>query len=830
MPQILIIEDSPDTAAIIEAVLSKSGFSFHTANTGRKALELLRLKKVKPDLVLLDIQLPDLSGYEVCEELQADEDWALIPVVFLTGSEQRESRLRAFQLGAVGFLTKPIIADYLLEQVRKALEARQQWMESFSPLEEPAAAAPKVEQALPTVNKPSASRTQPLEERLAELSSGSRSLQLTPQHAKTGPLRPPAVQESDKALIPVSEPRPSLLRAHTTGQLPTMQAETGLVVPPAQAGQDKKIQGSFAGMVMFLVERTGKEPKLNLTPENLYDQAAVWGLNTAQLARLVAEYTGLVYLTKIEAEQVKPGVLPVPFCRKYQVVPLQLGPEQLGFALPHPYLMEVNDVILRHPKAQRMIADPSMILSLFEGGELRKKAAPSPNAPVLAPVKPEMADLMDELQTRYGSVLDEIDFSASEEDISHFELSGSSDAPMVRLVNQIIEESYRMRASDIHLEAWEDAVVVRFRIDGELKDIHVLRPVNLIQPLVGRIKIMANLNIAERRLPQDGRIVFKQFSRKGPDVDLRVATAPMNFGEKVVMRLIDKQKTTLPLESLGLSKRNLELYRTLIRSPYGMVLHVGPTGSGKSMTLYSALNEINRPELNIQTAEDPIEYTLPRINQMQVQPEIGLTFARALRSYLRQDPDVILVGEIRDRETAHIAIEAALTGHLLLSTLHTNDAPTTLTRFLEMGIEPFMISPSVLMICAQRLMRRLCEHCREPYSASEQEKQQLGLPLGTHLSLYRPGGCEKCNGEGYYGRIGVHELLVPTEKIRAALAEPGMTADKLKRIAVAEGMTTLYWDAMDKVRQGISTISEALARIQPDDFDSRPNWLKEQSW
>ncbi len=296
------------------------------------------------------------------------------------------------------------------------------------------------------------------------------------------------------------------------------------------------------------------------------------------------------------------------------------------------------------------------------------------------------------------------------------------------------------------------------------------------------------------------------------------------------MRLIDKQKSTLPLDELGLSKRNLALYRTLIHSPYGMVLHVGPTGSGKSMTLYSALNEISTPEINVMTAEDPIEYTLPRINQLQVQPEIGLTFARALRSYLRQDPDVILVGEIRDGETAHIAVEAALTGHLLLSTLHTNDAAATLTRFLEMGIEPFMISPSVVMICAQRLMRKLCPHCREPYAATNEEKRQLALPTDGRLTLYRPGGCEQCNGQGFWGRIGIHELLVPTEKIRSALSETGMTAEKLKRLAVAEGMTTLYWDAMDKVRQGISSMSEALSRIQPDEFDSRPTWLRENGW
>ena len=268
---------------------------------------------------------------------------------------------------------------------------------------------------------------------------------------------------------------------------------------------------------------------------------------------------------------------------------------------------------------------------------------------------------------------------------------GASEAsePIIRLVNQFIETAYNMGASDIHIEPWENEVVVRYRIDGDLRIMNVSAPRTLILPIVARIKIMSNLDIAERRLPQDGRISFKKFTRKPLDFDLRVAITPMQYGEKVVMRILDKQKSTMPLQKLGFSPRHLEIYRDLIKTPYGMMLHVGPTGSGKSMTLYAALHEIQRPELNIQTAEDPIEYTLPGINQMQMHREIGLTFQRALRAYLRQDPDILLVGEIRDLETAQIAIEAALTGHLLLSTMHTNDATSSVTRLIEMGIEPF---------------------------------------------------------------------------------------------------------------------------------------------
>jgi type IV pilus assembly protein PilB len=260
-----------------------------------------------------------------------------------------------------------------------------------------------------------------------------------------------------------------------------------------------------------------------------------------------------------------------------------------------------------------------------------------------------------------------------------------------------------------------------------------------------------------------------------------------------------------------------------------MVLHVGPTGSGKSMTLYAALNEIKNPTINIHTAEDPIEYTLPGINQLQVHKDIGLTFARALRSFLRLDPDVILVGEIRDRETADIAIEASLTGHLLLSTLHTNDAPSTVTRFVEMGVEPYLLSSSVLVICAQRLLRRLCKTCKEAYAPDEAQKRYVGIPEGKSITLQRPKGCEKCNGSGYKGRIGIHEVLAPDDTFRAAVNEKGVTAEQLKRIAVQKlGMTTLFWDAMEKVRQGICSLPDAAANVRQDEFDSRPKWMLEE--
>jgi len=388
--------------------------------------------------------------------------------------------------------------------------------------------------------------------------------------------------------------------------------------------------------------------------------------------------------------------------------------------------------------------------------------------------------------------------------------------PIIQLGNRIIEDAYFASASDIHIEPQEKDVIVRYRVDGLCQE-KLRLPVKVGPALVARIKIMCNLDISERRLPQDGRIVFKQYTKKNLDLDLRVSTAPLNHGEGVVLRILDKQKSTLPLTALGFTEENLKRYRECIRQPYGMILHCGPTGSGKSMTLYSALNEINSPELVIRTAEDPIEYTLAGINQMQMHRQIGLTFATALRSFLRQDPDIILVGEIRDVETAEIAVEAALTGHLLLSTLHTNDAPSAIARLTDMDIEPFMISSSILCVCAQRLMRRVCKQCKVQYDPKGREKEILEKAIGWSGAIFKhnPRGCPKCSGSGYRGRVGIHELMIVNEELIEGINRKVETAE-LKRIAVRQGMKTLHQDSLVKVREGVSTIEEAIATVPPD--------------
>ncbi len=403
-------------------------------------------------------------------------------------------------------------------------------------------------------------------------------------------------------------------------------------------------------------------------------------------------------------------------------------------------------------------------------------------------------------------------------EISASDLESEDSAPIIQLTNRIIEDAYVSGASDIHIEPMEKELLIRYRIDGLCQE-KLRLPKQVSNAMVTRLKIMCNLDIAERRLPQDGRIVFKKYTKKNMDIDLRVATGPMKDGEKVVMRILDKSKSTLPLPALGFSDENLARYRECIRQPYGMILHCGPTGSGKSMTLYSALGEVNTPDVNIQTAEDPIEYTLAGINQMQMSRAIGLTFAKALRCYLRMDPDIILVGEIRDEETAQIAVEAALTGHLLVSTLHTNDAPSTVARIGEMGVECFNISASLVCVCAQRLLRRVCKNCKQPYEPVGREKDIMEKALGAGAAAMafkaNPQGCPTCGGSGYKGRVGIHELMTNSEELTECINKEAEVA-VLKRVAMKNGMKTLHQDSMLKVKMGLTTIEEALVNVPPD--------------
>ena len=409
-------------------------------------------------------------------------------------------------------------------------------------------------------------------------------------------------------------------------------------------------------------------------------------------------------------------------------------------------------------------------------------------------------------------VLQDIDEDDPEALLSEIEetadlLDDTSDAPVIKLVNLILSQAVRDGASDIHVEPYKDQVKIRKRVDGILYD--MLAPQKHVQAkLISRIKIMAKMDIAEKRLPQDGRIEIRIADK---NIDLRVSSLPTAFGERVVMRLLDKSNVLLSLEQLGMSPRDLSLLMKLIKAPHGIILVTGPTGSGKTTSLYSALSVLNRPDVNIITVEDPIEYQINGISQVQVNAKIDLTFANGLRTIVRQDPDIILVGEIRDIETAVMAIQAALTGHLVFSTLHTNDAASAVTRLIDMGVEPFLVSSSVNAIMAQRLVRKICPHCREAYRPASEYLEQLNLPREFHDAvLYRGSGCEACLHTGYQGRVGIYELMVLSEHIKSIILTTS-DAGQIKREAMADAenpMQTLRLDGLQKVLNGVTTLEE----------------------
>jgi type IV pilus assembly protein PilB len=400
--------------------------------------------------------------------------------------------------------------------------------------------------------------------------------------------------------------------------------------------------------------------------------------------------------------------------------------------------------------------------------------------------------------------------AASEDDIADLERAAQSleEGPIVKMVNLLISQALADRASDIHIEPMEREVRIRYRIDGVLAEV-MRSPKNIQAGLISRLKVMADINIAERRVPQDGRIGL---TVGGKSVDLRVATLPTVFGEKVVIRILDKSSVLLKLEELGFLDQSFKRFQEAYTKPYGAILVTGPTGSGKSTTLYACLNIVNKPDKNIITVEDPVEYRLPGINQMQMNVKAGLTFASALRSILRADPDVVLVGEIRDHETATIAIEAALTGHLVLSSLHTNDAPSSLPRLVEMGVETYLVASAIDCVVAQRLARKLCAKCRESYRPNQSELEQAGFPefmWDDVKELFRPVGCTACSKTGYRGRLGLYEVMTMSEEIERLVVER-VSSEDIRRSARRDGMITLREDGLEKIRLGTTSIEEVL--------------------
>jgi type IV pilus assembly protein PilB len=424
----------------------------------------------------------------------------------------------------------------------------------------------------------------------------------------------------------------------------------------------------------------------------------------------------------------------------------------------------------------------------------------------------DSAGTMADVMKNFEEDLDVVD----EEDLPEAEaaaLGQVNDAPIVKLVNSLIADAVRKGASDIHIEPYEKVMRVRFRIDGALQEM-MAPPYKYKAAITSRLKIMADLDIAERRVPQDGRIKIKVLNRT---IDLRVNTLPTIFGEKIVMRILDKANLNIDLEKLGFEPQAMKSFVAAISNPYGMVLVTGPTGSGKTTTLYSALSRVNTPEVNVMTAEDPVEYNLDGINQVLVNDGVGLTFAAALKAFLRQDPNIIMVGEIRDLDTAGIATKAALTGHLVLSTLHTNDAPSAIGRMVDMGIEPFLVSSSVNLILAQRLVRRVCANCKRPVKLTDEvlEELQLDPKEAAEAKIMEGEGCVECNNTGYRGRAGVYEVMEVTPELRDQILHRSSAID-LKRVAVRGGMLTLRRDALEKMKRGVTSVEEVLKETAAD--------------
>ncbi|HXG21459.1 MAG TPA: type II secretion system ATPase GspE [Methylomirabilota bacterium] len=522
-------------------------------------------------------------------------------------------------------------------------------------------------------------------------------------------------------------------------------------------------------------------------------------LSPSTWARILATYYGLPYSEVVTLDADVGALLarvPLAFARQHQLLPLT---RQDG----------VVTVAIADPQKIHAIDD----LRLLLGAAIEPVVVPKPR------LQDALAQAYDQAGQSTQELLDTFDETTLDLDSAAWQeprdlLEADDEAPIIRLVNALLAQAVKERASDIHIEPFEQELLIRFRVDGLLYD-HITPP-KAIQPLlISRIKILAGLNIAEKRLPQDGRIRLRV---AGKDIDIRVSVIPTAFGERVVLRLLDRSAALLGLEELGLSGHNLTQVNRLIRQSHGIILVTGPTGSGKTTTLYAALSKINTSDKNIITIEDPIEYQLRGIGQMQVNPKIDLTFAAGLRSILRQDPDVIMIGEIRDGETAEIAIQAALTGHLVFSTLHTNDSFGAVSRLLDMGIEPFLVSSSLLGVMAQRLVRRVCAECRHAYTPTAQEISEIGLTpdAGGERPFYRPGpGCETCNQKGYRGRTGIHELLLLNDSLRALVMQRADAA-AIRRAACAEGMHTLRDDGAGKVLAGVTTVEEVLRVTQEE--------------
>ncbi len=702
IPLILSVDDEKLQHRIVKTILSKNNYETIFAINGEEAIK--QAKEHKPDVILLDIMMSGMNGFEVCNQLQKNQITSSIPVIFVSALGNEKDRAKAFAVGATAYIVKPFSKGDLLDKVEKGLKLRRQW-----------------------------------------------------KH----------IQEMSRK----DEP------------------------------EDSGKYG-FEKFKKYLIEKVkmDSEQKRMLTETsiaNIYAFGGLVGFRNREMAQHIAEFYNLPYIEQINEKDVMLGVAPTPFCRANRMVPLQDLAKDIAFVLSNPFDLTLQDFFndfSRQGKSYKMvIADPDVIADLFgyiDGSEKKRSLMKVISDVFSKKTATDVGTLEDEQE---GVTLEVLAESANK-------------APVINTVNAILENAISMGASDIHIEPREISLGVRYRVDGILYEQESIIK-SMTPAIVSRIKIMSMMDIAERRVPQDGRI---KVSHSGRKIDMRVSSIPARFGEKVVIRLLDSSAVSLDLEALGMEASALSAFKDAVRLPNGVILVTGPTGSGKSTTLYTALQSLNESHRNIMTVEDPVEYEVHRLTQVQVNPHVGLDFAKALRSFLRQDPDVIMVGEMRDKETMDIAMKAALTGHLVLSTLHTNDASSSVTRLVNMGCDPYLVAESVRLIAAQRLVRKLCPDCKELLQTDKLNLGRYDFETNDKMIFYGSKGCYKCNNTGYKGRLMIEEVLSIDKQLKKLIVR-GADSGTIKEYATENlGMKLLRETGLWKASRGLTSVDEVI--------------------
>ena len=704
---ILCIDDDREILNLLGVVLAGAGYVVIKAEGGKQGL--IEARNRRPDLILLDVMMPEIDGYIVCSQLQANPGTVYIPVIFLTALDGEMDRAKAFAVGAADYISKPVQKDILLTKVGEQLKTKLRWQE--------------------------------LKERTETI------------------LPPPAL---------FSQFKRSLIDR---------------IDPP------QEVQNRLSGVA----------------PLDIYKLCEPMGISEGQMTEWMADFLSFPLIADIDPERLLLGVIPISFARQNQVVAMHDEKLRRSFILSNPFDWSLLSALEKLFGLQRdtvlYLSAPRHIATLFEQPE---KASPliveaSVNRPGETPAEPDEKMLS----------MEDADLQEENSDITQ-----EIDSEIITFVNKILVDAYKKRASDIHFDAGirGQPFNVRFRVDGICHSAYSIRE-NARRAIVSRVKIISNLDISEHRKPQSGKFMVRIGGEK---VEFRVEVTPtVDNNENIVLRILAKSKP-VPIHQLGLSPYNFEAFERMITKPQGVVLCVGPTGSGKTTTLHSALGHLNKPEITIWTAEDPVEIRQPGLKQVQINSKIGFTFSEAMRSFLRADPDVIMIGEMRDAETAKITLEASLTGHLVFSTLHTNSAAETITRIIDMGIPFYNFSGALLGIVAQRLTRRLCDKCKKPYHPNVEEYNNLinyynpawakkhGLPdFSPDLTLWMRQGCSHCGDQGYYGRIAIHEIIEASAPVKKAISQ-STDVENLTDVALMNGMRTLRMDGVLKILEGIT--------------------------